>query len=100
MIISSSRPHMEPQRASCIPCAPPRICAARITSSPSASRATLIVVPVPLVSQWMAEIAKSVGAGASLTYRKYTCDDLIKRDAAGAWGSHAPRRRRLAATLR
>ena len=45
-----------------------------------ASRATLIVVPVPLVSQWMAEIAKSVGAGSALTYRKYTIDDLIKRD--------------------
>ena len=53
------------------------------------SRATLIVVPVPLVSQWMAEIAKSVGAGSPLTYRKYTSDDLIKRDQAGAWHARA-----------
>ena len=57
-----------------------------------ASRATLIVVPVTLVSQWMAEIAKSVGAGSSLTYRKYTSDNLIKRDGGGAW-------RRAAAAL-
>ena len=57
-----------------------------------ASRATLIVVPVTLVSQWMAEIAKSVGAGSPLTYRKYTSDNLIKRDGGGAW-------RRAAAAL-
>ena len=57
-----------------------------------ASRATLIVVPVTLVSQWMAEIAKSVGAGSPLTYRKYTSDSLIKRDGGGAW-------RRAAAAL-
>ena len=53
------------------------------------SRATLIVVPVPLVSQWMAEIGKSVGKGSPLTYRKYTSDDLIKRDQAGAWHARA-----------
>mmetsp|Transcript_34756 Transcript_34756/g.95944 ORF Transcript_34756/g.95944 Transcript_34756/m.95944 type:complete len:646 (+) Transcript_34756:381-2318(+) len=40
-IISSSRPHMPPHWSSCTPCQPPgRACAARVTSSPSASSAT------------------------------------------------------------
>jgi SNF2 family DNA or RNA helicase len=56
------------------------------------SCATLIVVPPALVSQWMAEVQKSIGGTSTLTVAKYTAADLIKRDPAGRW-------RRAAAAL-
>lgn len=56
------------------------------------SRSTLVVVPPALVSQWLAEIQKSIGGASTLSVAKYTTADLIKRDAAGRW-------RRAAAAL-
>jgi len=49
------------------------------------SRCTLVVVPSPLVSQWLSEINKSVGGRSSLKIAKYTTDELVRHDAAGSW---------------
>ena len=53
------------------------------------SKATLIVAPPTLVSQWLAEVAKSTTPTLGLRLAKYTHDDLIRRDNAGAWRARA-----------